>query len=74
MLPEGLPGRPWFRNPMMGPSTYNGSVARTFPVIRDALELGDAALARQQVAAIASGVGRLTQRVRALTERLQLLR
>jgi N-acetylated-alpha-linked acidic dipeptidase len=74
MLPEGLPGRPWFRNPMMGPSTYNGSVARTFPVIRDALELGDAALARQQVAAIATGVDRLSQRVRALTERLQAVR
>jgi N-acetylated-alpha-linked acidic dipeptidase len=74
MLPEGLPERPWFRNPMTGPSTYNGSVARTFPVMRDALELGDSAVARQQVAAIAAGIGRLSQRVRALRDQLQALR
>jgi len=74
MIPEGLPGRPWFRNPMTGPSTYNGSVARTFPVLRDALELGDAALARQQVEAIGSAIARLTQRVHSITSQLDAIR
>lgn len=70
LLPDGLPGRPWMRNPIMGPSTYSGSVARTFPVIRDALELGEAAVARQQVTATAAAMDRLTQRVQDITRRL----
>lgn len=74
LLRDGLPGRPWYRNPLMGPSTYNGSVARTFPVIRDALELGTADVARSQVAATAAAIARLTQRVQALSQRLDGVR
>jgi len=74
LLPDGLPGRPWFRNAMMGPSTYNGSVARTFPVLRDALELGDLASARQQVVALSAAVARLTVRVQSLADHLSTIR
>lgn len=70
LLPEGIPGRPWFRNIMSGPSTYNGSVARTFPVLRDALELDDDPAARQQVDALHRAIGRLSARVSALADRL----
>ena len=74
LLPEGLPGRPWYRYPMTGPSTYNGSVARTFPVIRDALELGEIETARQQVTATALAIARLTERVRRVTAELDAIR
>lgn len=74
LLPEGIPGRPWFRNAMTGPSTYNGSVARTFPVLRDALELGDIALAGQQVIALSAAVARLSKRVQSVSDRLSAIR
>ncbi|MBL8959811.1 MAG: M28 family peptidase [Gemmatimonadetes bacterium] len=73
LLREGLPGRPWFRYPISGPSTYNGSVARTFPVLRDALELGELDTARSQVDATAAAIRRLTVRVRQLAQRLTAL-
>lgn len=74
MVEEGFPGRPWYRNPMMGASAYNGQVARTFPTIRDALELGRAAEARSQAETAARAVGRLRDRVNRLTKALADLR
>ena len=74
LIPEGLPGRPWYRYPISGPSTYSGSVVRTFPVIRDALELRDYDTARAQVEATAAAIARLTDSVRDITRKLDALR
>jgi len=52
---------------------YNGSVARTFPVLREALELRDTSTANAQVQATTDAIRRLTQRVSDLARRLNAL-
>ena len=74
LFPEGLPGRPWFKYPISGPSSYNGSVARTLPVLREALELKDLGLAREQAALTAAAFKRLTDRVTAIGAELDAIR
>jgi N-acetylated-alpha-linked acidic dipeptidase len=37
-LPEGLPGRPWFKNQICAPGRYTGYGAKTLPGIREAVE------------------------------------
>jgi N-acetylated-alpha-linked acidic dipeptidase len=39
-LPEGLPGRPWFKNQICAPGRYTGYGAKTLPGIREAVEAG----------------------------------
>lgn len=36
--PEGLPGRPWFRNLVYAPGTLTGYGAKTLPGVREAIE------------------------------------
>ncbi len=36
--PEGLPGRPWFRNMVYAPGTLTGYGAKTLPGVREAIE------------------------------------
>ncbi|MBI5837546.1 MAG: M28 family peptidase [Candidatus Eisenbacteria bacterium] len=38
-LPEGLPGRPWYRHMVYAPGQYTGYGAKTFPGVREAIEL-----------------------------------
>jgi N-acetylated-alpha-linked acidic dipeptidase len=70
LFEEGLPGRPWVKYPISGPSSYTGQVARTRPVLREALELDRIELARDQVARTAAALGRLSDRVSELTDLL----
>jgi N-acetylated-alpha-linked acidic dipeptidase len=39
-LPEGLPGRSWFKNQICAPGMYTGYGAKTLPGIREAVEAG----------------------------------
>jgi N-acetylated-alpha-linked acidic dipeptidase len=36
--PEGLPGRPWYRNLIYAPGTLTGYGAKTLPGVREAIE------------------------------------
>jgi N-acetylated-alpha-linked acidic dipeptidase len=72
-FPEGLPGRPWYVYPISGGSSYNGSVARTFPVLREALELRQFDLARSQIGATATAMRRLTERVNGIVDKLDAI-
>ena len=36
--PEGLPGRPWFKNLVYAPGTLTGYGAKTLPAVREAIE------------------------------------
>ncbi len=74
LFSEGLPGRAWFKYPISGPSSYNGSVARTLPVLREALELKDFGLARDQAALTTAAFKRLTDRVTAIGAELDAIR
>jgi N-acetylated-alpha-linked acidic dipeptidase len=38
LLPDGLPGRPWYRNQIDAPGLYTGYEAKTLPGVREAVE------------------------------------
>ncbi|MGH9665368.1 MAG: M28 family peptidase, partial [Bryobacteraceae bacterium] len=38
ILPEGLPGRPWYRHQLYAPGLYTGYGAKTLPGVREAAE------------------------------------
>jgi N-acetylated-alpha-linked acidic dipeptidase len=37
-LPDGLPGRPWFRHQIYAPGYYTGYGVKTIPAVREAIE------------------------------------
>ena len=43
-LPQGLPGRPWYRNPMWAPGLETGYSSQTLPTLRLAASRGEAFL------------------------------
>lgn len=51
-LPEGLPGRPWFKNALWAPGLEDGYGSETFPTLRAAAARGDAELARERAALV----------------------
>jgi len=60
LLPEGLPGRAWYRHSIFAPGEFTGYAAVAFPGVSDALEAGDAARAQTQLAAVAAALDRAT--------------
>jgi N-acetylated-alpha-linked acidic dipeptidase len=59
LLPEGIPGRPWFRHALYAPKyTY---AAMELPGVREAVDQGDWATAAREL-------GRLTERISAVAE------
>ena len=64
ILPEGIPGRPWFKHSLYAPKyTY---AALEFPGVREAVDAGDWTLAKQQL-------GLLVQRMTAVAKALAAL-
>ena len=62
LLPEGIPGRPWFRHALYAPKyTY---AAMELPGVREAVDQGDWATASREL-------GRLTARINAVAEAVQ---
>jgi N-acetylated-alpha-linked acidic dipeptidase len=56
---EGIPGRPWFRHLVYAPlPSYE---AETLPGVREAVEAGDAARARQQADLLARAIARAVE-------------
>jgi N-acetylated-alpha-linked acidic dipeptidase len=58
LVPEGLPHRPWFRHAIYAPGEYTGYAAVVIPGVNEALDKGDAARARQQLAVLAAALER----------------
>ena len=52
--PEGLPGRPWYRNLIYAPGTLTGYGAKTLPGVREAIEQRRFAEATRYVAKTAT--------------------
>ena len=48
-LPDGLPGRPWFRHQIYAPGFYTGYGVKTLPGVREAIEQGRWDEANQQI-------------------------
>jgi N-acetylated-alpha-linked acidic dipeptidase len=36
--PDGLPGRPWYRNLIYAPGLYTGYAVKTLPAVRESIE------------------------------------
>ncbi len=53
LLPEGLPGRDWFKNQIYAPGLYTGYGAKTLPGIREAAEAGRWEEANREAVALA---------------------
>jgi len=58
LLPDGLPGRPWFRHAIYAPGRYTGYAAVVIPGVNEAIDQRDLILARQQVSALAAVLNR----------------
>ncbi len=58
LMPEGLPHRPWFHHAIYAPGEYTGYAAVVIPGVNEALDKGDSARARQQLAALAAALER----------------
>jgi len=70
-LPEGLPGRPWYKSAMSAPGQYTGYGAKTLPGVREAIELGKFDEAVAQSRELVKVLGRFNG---ALAEAVRLLR
>ena len=66
LLPEGLPGRPWFRHAIYAPGKYTGYAAVVIPGVNEALDRGDKALAQRQAAALAGALTRAAESLQAV--------
>jgi N-acetylated-alpha-linked acidic dipeptidase len=47
-LPDGLPGRPWYRNQIYAPGLYTGYGVKTLPGVRESIEQKQWSVAEQQ--------------------------
>ena len=58
LLPEGQPGRPWFRHAIYAPGRYTGYAAVVIPGVNEALDKGDQDLARKQAGVLTAALNR----------------
>lgn len=69
-LPEGLPGRPWYRHQLYAPGLYTGYGAKTLPGVREAVEGGRWAEANQEVKLATQTIKAFTAQVDLATRQL----
>ena len=56
LLPQGLPGRPWFRHAIYAPGKYTGYAAVVIPGVNEAIDRGDREMAQDQARALAKAL------------------
>ena len=61
LLPEGLPGRPWFRHAIYAPGRYTGYAAVVIPGVNEALDRGDKDMAERQAASLTQALTRAAE-------------
>jgi len=61
LLPEGLPGRPWFRHAIYAPGKYTGYAAVVIPGVNEAVDHGDRELAQREAIALAGALDRAAE-------------
>ncbi len=54
-LPDGLPGRPWYRNQIYAPGLYTGYGVKTLPGVRESIEEKQWKLAEEQAVRVGQG-------------------
>jgi N-acetylated-alpha-linked acidic dipeptidase len=70
LLPEGLPGRGWFRHAFYAPGVYTGYEAVIFPGVREAVNLKDWSVAREQMQEVREAIERGTKTLERAVEAL----
>jgi N-acetylated-alpha-linked acidic dipeptidase len=70
LLPEGLPGRGWFRHAFYAPGVYTGYEAVIFPGVREAVDLKDWSVAREQMREVREAIERGTKTLERAVEAL----
>ncbi len=73
LIPGGLPGRPWYQHSMYAQGLYGGAPVKTIPAVREAIEQGRFAEARDQVPVAAAALIRLAARARSTATQLKAL-
>jgi N-acetylated-alpha-linked acidic dipeptidase len=63
LLPDGLPGRPWYRHQIYAPGLYTGYGAKTLPGIREAAEAQHWDEANQQAKRVAQALRAIADRI-----------
>ncbi|HXP45697.1 MAG TPA: transferrin receptor-like dimerization domain-containing protein, partial [Terriglobales bacterium] len=58
LLPNGLPGRLWFRHAIYAPGRYTGYAADVIPGVNEAIDAGDLQATEQQLAALTNVLAR----------------
>ncbi len=71
LLPEGLPGREWYRHQIYAPGLYTGYDAKTLPGIREAVEAQHYEEANQQARRVAQALRALVAQVEEATRLLK---
>ncbi|HWJ39919.1 MAG TPA: transferrin receptor-like dimerization domain-containing protein, partial [Candidatus Limnocylindrales bacterium] len=71
LLPDGLPGRTWYRHQIYAPGLYTGYGAKTLPGVREAVEAQHWEDANQQARRVAQVVRALTDRVEEATRAIK---
>jgi N-acetylated-alpha-linked acidic dipeptidase len=61
LIPEGLPGRPWYHHAIYAPGEYTGYAAVVIPGVNEAIDKHDAERARQQLAVLAAALQRAAE-------------
>jgi len=69
LIPEGLPGRPWFRHAIYAPGVYTGYAAVVLPGVNEAITAGDLERARTQLTVLTAAIQRAAQVVEAASAR-----
>jgi N-acetylated-alpha-linked acidic dipeptidase len=67
LLPDGLPGRPWYRHQIYAPGLYTGYGAKTLPGVREAVEAQRWEEANQQARRAAQALHTIADRVEEAT-------
>ena len=61
LVPEGLPGRPWFKHAIYAPGQYTGYAAVVLPGVNEAIDKGDLATTESALRAVTAAIERATQ-------------
>lgn len=61
LIPQGLPGRPWYRHAIYAPGEYTGYAAVVIPGVNEAIDQRDRTAATQQLAALTEAMNRATK-------------
>jgi N-acetylated-alpha-linked acidic dipeptidase len=67
LLPDGLPGRPWYRHQIYAPGLYTGYGAKTLPGVREAVEAQRWEEANQEARRAAQALRAIADRVEEAT-------